>query len=149
MKSLTVSAIKEGTVIDHIPSNVTFMVVDILDLAKTGNIVSVATNLKSKKLGKKGIVKIGGKVLSNEEVNKIALIAPHATLNIIKNYEVIKKIEVRIPKVVDDILKCFNPNCVTNHEDISTRFYLESEDPLKLRCHYCERIMERDSMLLK
>jgi aspartate carbamoyltransferase regulatory subunit len=148
MKELTVSAIEEGTVIDHIPTEMTFKVVDILDLHDTDKIISVAINLSSKKLGKKGIVKVGGKNLSEAEVNKIALIAPHATVNIVKNYEVIEKINVKIPNLIEGIVKCFNPKCVTNHEDITTKFYLISEDPLKIRCHYCERVMESSDIIL-
>ena len=91
-KELSISAIKDGTAIDHIPSNETFKVADILDLKGIRNVISVAANLPSKQMGKKGIVKIGGKYLTQEEVNKIAIIAPHATVNIIENYEVKKKL---------------------------------------------------------
>jgi len=115
-KELSVSAIKEGTVIDHIPSNATLKVVEILDLKGIRSIISVATNLTSKTMGKKGIIKIGGKNLTKEEVDKIALIAPNATVNIIKNYDVKKKIKVSIPSTINKIIKCSNPNCVTNNE---------------------------------
>ena len=94
-KELKVGAIREGTVIDHIPTNSTFAVADILDLKNYDNIVSIATNLPSKRTGKKGIVKVGGKFLTKDEVNKIALVAPKATVNIIKDYEVKQKIKVR------------------------------------------------------
>ena len=110
-KELSVSAIKDGTVIDHIPSNATLKVVDILDLKGIRSIISVATNLTSKTMGKKGIIKIGGKDLTKEEVDKIALIAPDATVNIINNYDVRKKINVTVPKTIYKIIKCYNPNC--------------------------------------
>ena len=83
-KELKISAIEEGTVIDHIPTDATFKVVDILDLENHNGIVSIATNLQSKSIGKKGIVKVGGKSLTQEEVNKIAIVAPDATVNLIK-----------------------------------------------------------------
>jgi len=120
-KELSISAIKDGTVIDHIPSNVTLKVVDILDLKGIRGIISIATNLTSKTMGKKGLVKISGKDLTKEEVDKIALIAPNASVNIINNYDVKKKIKVTIPLVINKIIKCSNPNCITNNEKIITR----------------------------
>ncbi len=147
-KELSVSAIKEGTVIDHIPSNVTLKVVDILDLKGIRSIISVATNLSSKTMGKKGIIKIGGKDLTKEEVDKIALIAPNATVNIIENYNVKKKIKVTIPSTISKIIKCSNPNCITNNEKVVTKFYVLNKAPLKVRCHYCERNMEKEDISL-
>ena len=147
-KELSVSAIKEGTVIDHIPSDATLKVADILDLEGIRSIISIATNLASKTMGKKGIIKIGGKNLTKEETDKIALIAPDATVNIIQNYGVKKKIKVAIPSIVDKIIKCSNPNCITNNEKVMTRFYVLNKNPLKVRCHYCERNMGKEDIAL-
>lgn len=147
-KELSVSAIKDGTVIDHIPSNVTLKVVDILDLKGIRSIISVATNLASKTMGKKGIIKIGGKNLTKEEVDKIALIAPNATVNIIKDYDVKEKIKVSIPSTVNKIIKCSNPNCITNNEKMITKFYVLDKVPLKVKCHYCERNMDKEDISL-
>ena len=147
-KELSVSAIKEGTVIDHIPSNATLKVVDILDLKGIRSIISIATNLSSKTMGKKGIIKIGGKDLTKEEVDKIALIAPNATVNIIENYDVKKKIKVAIPSIINKIIRCSNPNCVTNNENITTKFYVLNKAPLKVKCNYCERSMEKEDITL-
>ena len=97
-KELKVPAIKEGTVIDHIPSRVTFKVMRILDLKEFEHVISVVLNLKSKSMGKKGIIKVGNRFLTQDEVNKIAILAPYATINIIKNYEVIEKSKVEIPE---------------------------------------------------
>ena len=91
-KSLKVSAIKEGTVVDHIPAESTLKVMQILKLTKSSEIVSVVFNLESKTMKKKGIIKIGGKNLSSKETEKIALIAPKSTMNIIKYYKVVDKI---------------------------------------------------------
>jgi len=149
-KELKVSAIKEGTVIDHIPTDRTFAVVDILDLEHHDNIVSIATNLPSKTLGKKGIVKVGGKFLTKDEVSKIALVAPKATVNIIKNYGVKQKIKVNVPKFIEKIIKCSNPNCVTNMEkDVTTKFYVLDKDPIKIKCYYCERSISSKDLKLK
>ena len=147
-KELSVSAIKEGTVIDHIPSNATLKVVDILDLKGIRSIISVATNLSSKTMGKKGIIKIGGKDLTKEEVDKIALIAPNATVNIIKDYDVKQKIKVAIPSIINKIIRCSNPNCVTNNEKVTTKFYVLNKAPLKVKCHYCERNMDKEDISL-
>ncbi len=148
MKKLEVSAIEEGTVIDQIASKSTFKVANILDIQNVDQVVLVGVNLSSKKLNKKGIIKIGGKQLTQEEVNKIALIAPDATLNIIKDSEVERKFQVAIPDTIEGIVKCFNPNCVSNHQMIQSKFHVMSKNPIKIRCHYCERHMEGDDIEL-
>ena len=143
---LNISAIEEGTVIDHIPTDSTFKVADILHLAIHNGVVSIATNLQSKRIGKKGIVKVEGKSLTPEEVSKIAVVAPDATVNIIKNYHVKEKIKVKAPDVVENVIKCSNPVCITNNEQVSTKFYVIKKDPLKVKCHYCERIMNKEDI---
>jgi len=147
-KELTISAIKDGTVIDHIPGNATFNVTKILDLSDVTGIISVATNLSSKTMGKKGIIKVSDKSLTKDEVDKIALIAPNATVNIIKDYGVKQKIKVEIPSIINRIIKCSNPNCITNNEEISTKFYVLRKEPLRVKCHYCERNMEKEDITL-
>ncbi len=147
-RELKVPAIKEGTVIDHIPSRVTFKVMRILDLREFNHTVSVAINLKSKALGKKGIIKVGNRFLTQDEVNKIAILAPNATVNIIKNYEVKEKIKVEIPEEFINIIKCSNPNCITNNEKIKTLFHVINKAPLQVICHHCERVMEANEITL-
>ena len=147
-KELTISAIKDGTVIDHIPGNAAFNVAKILDLSGVTGIISVATNLSSKTMGKKGIIKVSDKSLTKDEADKIALIAPNATVNIIKDYNVKQKIKVEIPKIIHRIVKCSNPNCITNNEEISTKFYVLRKEPLRVKCHYCERNMEKEDITL-
>jgi len=110
--------------------------------------VLIGFNLSSKKLGRKGIIKIGGKLLTQEEVNKISLIAPDATVNIIKDSEVVKKFKVAIPDSIEEFLKCFNPNCVSNHQKIQSRFHVINKNPIRIRCHYCERHMGEDDIEL-
>ncbi len=148
MKKLEVSAIEEGTVIDQIASKSTFKVANMLNIQDIDQVVLVGVNLTSKKLGKKGIIKIGGKSLTQEEVNKIALIAPDATVNIIKDSEVVRKFKVAIPDAIEGFLGCFNPNCVSNHQNIRSRFHVISKNPIKIRCHYCERLMGSDDIEL-
>ena len=145
-RELKISAIEEGTVIDHIPTDAAFKIVEILDLENQKGIVSIATNLQSKSIGKKGIIKVGGKSLTQDEVNKIAIVAPDATVNIIKNYGVKEKIKVKTPEIIDNVVKCSNPVCITNNEQVPTKFYVAKKDPLKIKCHYCERSMGKDDI---
>ena len=147
-KEIKIPAIKEGSVIDHIPSRDTFKIMKLVDPQEYQHTISLALNLDSKRQGKKGVIKLSNRILTQEEVNKIAILAPKATVSIIKDYNVQKKIEVRVPKEIKKIVKCSNPNCITNLEDVKTRFTLENEEPLKLRCAYCERTMKRDDIKL-
>ncbi len=139
---LQVSAIRNGTVIDHIPARSLFDVITILGLDRIENQITFGTNLDSEKLGKKAIIKVSGKFFENDEINKIALIAPHAKLNIIEEYAVTEKRVVEIPAEITGIVKCFNPKCITNHELVTTRFSVVSKAPVALRCHYCEKITD-------
>jgi aspartate carbamoyltransferase regulatory subunit len=143
-KELIVSAIKEGTVIDHIPAKDLFKVIRILNLENSPNTITFGTNLQSNKLGKKAIIKIEGKFFKQEEINKIALLAQQANLNIIKDYKVVEKMKVEIPDEIVGIVKCFNPKCITNHENITTKFTVISKDNLALKCQYCEKITDRE-----
>ncbi|HZH72377.1 MAG TPA: aspartate carbamoyltransferase regulatory subunit [Mariniphaga sp.] len=136
---LKVSAIKDGTVIDHIPAQYLFKVIKILGLDKIENQITFGTNLESEKLGSKAIIKVSDKFFEENEINKIALIAPHAKLNIIRDYEVVEKKVVEIPDEIEGIVKCFNPKCITNHETIVTRFKVVETSPIVLRCNYCEK----------
>jgi len=146
MKEQKISAIREGTVIDHIPKQNAFKVAEILNVKESSHIVSVATNLKSKKIGEKGIVKIGGRTLTAEELNKIALLAPHGTVTEIKNFDIIKKFKLSLPKEAVHIIQCSNPKCISNLEKINTRFFILTEKPLTVRCNYCERIMKGEEI---
>jgi aspartate carbamoyltransferase regulatory subunit len=139
-KALQVSAIKDGTVIDHIPANRLFDVINILQLYKCVEMITFGTNLDSHQLGKKAIIKVANRFFEGEEIDKIALIAPNAKLNTIKNYEVVDKRIVEIPEEIISIAKCVNPKCITNHEFIVTRFDVVATSPIELRCQYCEKI---------
>lgn len=145
-KQLNVSAIENGTVIDHIPTGNFYQVLRILNLENSKYTVFGGNNLDSKKMGKKGIIKVSGKFFELEEINKIALAAPHATLIIIKDYKIIEKKNVEIPDHINKFVKCFNPNCITNNEEIITKFEVISKEDLKLRCHYCEKITSKKNI---
>ncbi len=148
-KKLKVSAIKDGTVIDHIPAQNLFKVISILRLDHIDNQITFGTNLESYKLGSKAIIKVSDKFFEDDEINKIALIAPHAKLNIIRNYAVTEKKEVEIPAEIRGIVRCFNPRCITNNEAITTRFAVISKSPIALKCHYCEKITDQEHLQIQ
>ncbi len=145
-KELKVSAIENGTVIDHIPPKTVFQVIKILSLDKIPNQIMVGTNLDSAKLGKKGIIKVSNKYFESEEINKIALVAPSASLIVIKDYTVVYKAKVEIPMKINKIVKCINPNCITNHEAIPTLFNVIDKEDLRLQCHYCEKTIKKEDI---
>jgi len=140
MKELKVTPIKDGTVIDHITPGRALKVLRILKIPEsTSSVVSVAMNV-SGKMGKKDIVKVENRELDPKELDKIALIAPKATINIIRDYEVIKKHKVVLPDDVVGIAKCSNPTCISNaREPVESRFHVISKDPPRIKCYYCER----------
>ncbi len=140
MKEVKVTPIKDGTVIDHITPGNAVKVLHILKIPEsTTAVVSVAINVTGKK-GKKDIVKIENRELDPKELDKIALIAPKATINIIRDYEVVKKHKVELPTEVIGIAKCSNPTCISNaREPVQSRFHVVCKDPPRIRCYYCER----------
>jgi aspartate carbamoyltransferase regulatory subunit len=139
---LEVSAIKEGTVIDHIPADNLFKVIGILKLERIQNTITFGTNFKSERLGKKAIIKLSNVFFKDSDINKIALVAPDAKLNIIKEYKVVEKKIVEVPDEIQGIVKCVNPKCITNNEKIQTKFNIIDKKKIKLRCYYCEKITD-------
>lgn len=141
---LKVKPIKNGTVIDHISANKALKVLKILNLPSPETAVTLAMNVESSQMGSKDIVKIEGRELDSREVDEIALIAPQATINIIRDYKIIAKGKVNLLNEIKSILECSNPNCITNTEEpVDTCFSVLRKEPLVLRCHYCERIMDQ------
>jgi len=145
-KQLVVSAIKDGTVIDHIPAKALFKVIDILGLDHIENQITFGTNLESKKLGLKGIMKLSGVFFRQEDLDRIALVAPDVKVNIIRDYEVVEKKVVEIPEKIEGIVKCVNPMCITNHEEVKTKFTLVTRQPVSIKCHYCTKITDANNM---
>jgi len=146
-KELIVSAIENGTVIDHIPTHAVLQVMRILNLDQSPYQVLFGVNLDSQKYGKKGIIKVRDKFFDSIEINKIALVAPTATLIEIRDFKVVSKKNVEIPDSVEGFVKCFNPRCITNHEEVPTRFRVVDKDNLKLLCHYCEKITKKENVV--
>ncbi|BDX39561.1 aspartate carbamoyltransferase regulatory chain [Tenuifilaceae bacterium CYCD] len=145
-KQLSVSAIQNGTVIDHIPAQNLFKVISILGLDKIPNQITFGTNLESHRLGKKAIVKIADKFFERDEINRIAIVAPHAKLNIIKDYVVVEKMLVEVPDEIVGIVKCVNPKCITNFENVTPKFHVSDKKSVSLKCHYCEKITDQEHM---
>ena len=143
---LKVKPIENGTVIDHIPANKALQVLKILGLPKEGTNVTLAMNVSSK-FGYKDIVKFENRELEHTEIDKISLIAPDATINIIRDYEIVAKDQVRMVKELNGIVKCTNPKCISNTEEpIESKFYLVESDPITVRCHYCERLVQANEI---
>ncbi len=149
-KELRVSAIKNGTVIDHIPAKDLFKVIKILGLQDIDNTMTIGNNLESKTQGHKGIIKVSEMFFQDEDIDRIALAAPNAKLNIIKNYSVVEKRKVNVPDKVIGIAKCVNPKCITNYEaNVKTKFTVLDKEEITLKCHYCEKITNRENLRLQ
>lgn len=148
-EELRVSKIRNGTVIDHITGGHALDVAKILGITgREKKVITIAINVPSKRFKRKDIVKIEGRGLNPDEVHKIALLAPYATINIIRNYKVIEKQMVKLPSLIESIIECTNPACISNsNEPVRAKFYVEREDPLLLKCHYCGYIIEKKDFL--
>lgn len=139
-RELKVSALENGTVLDHIPAENVYKALDILNLKGICNQITIGINLNSKLYGKKGIIKIADRFFEDDELNRLALIAPQATVNIIRNFQVVKKKKLVMPQEIEGIAKCMNPKCITNHQPVRTRFtVIEENNEISLLCHYCEK----------
>ncbi len=150
-KKIKISPIKNGTVIDHIRKGQSLKVVKILGIMEqdVDSVVSIAMNVESSS-GKKDIVKVEGRELKQEELDKISLISPEVTVNIIEGYKVKDKRRVKPPKMVKGIVKCRNANCITNQkkpvEPVEPEFKVVSGKPVSIKCLYCEREMEGEEI---
>ena len=149
-KELKVAALRNGTVIDHIPADKLYKVVSILHLDNCEQQITIGNNLDSAKVGKKGIIKISERAFAEDETNKIALIAPYAKINIIRDYQVVEKRPLTLPEEIREIVQCANPNCITNNQPVTTRFHvLNNDGEIMLKCHYCEREVKRDEVKIR
>ena len=142
-KELVVSALENGTVLDHIPAENVYKAIDLLNLRGVESQITIGINLASKLYGRKGIIKIADKFFEDEDLNKLALIAPKATVNIIRDFKVVEKKKITMPKEITGIARCMNPKCVTNHQPIKTRFTtIAKGDEISLLCHFCEKVSD-------
>ena len=147
-EELQVVALKNGTVIDHIPSDKLFTVVSLLGLKNSESTITIGNNLPSKKLGKKGLIKVADRFFTDEEISRLSVVAPNVKLSIIRDYEVVEKKEVIMPDVVKGIVKCGNPKCITNNEPMTTIFHVICKENGILKCHYCEKEQTKETVKL-
>lgn len=148
-KELAVAALRNGTVIDHIPSESLFKAVEMLGIARLDKSVTIGFNLASRRLGRKGIIKIADVELNPETVSRIAILAPSAVINTIRDYRVVEKRPVALPEEIVDQIACNNPKCVTRNQPIPTRFNVVDRQPVRVRCHYCGHEATGDQIVIK
>lgn len=139
-----VPAIPRGTVIDHLPTSVTLKVVELV--ANPDDEVLVGVNFRSELLERKGVVKITGRELGPADLGRVALLAPMATVSIIRDYKVLSKGQISIPEAFIGLARCPNPNCVTNHEECTSHFRVLKRPGFRVRCIYCERSFDADEL---
>ena len=147
-EELQVAALENGTVIDHIPTDKLFTIVSLLGLKNSDLNITIGNNLPSKKLGKKGLIKVADRFFSDEEISRLSVVAPNVQLNVIRNYEVVEKKQVIMPDVGKGIVKCGNPKCITNNEPMTTIFHVICKENGILKCHYCEKEQNKEAVKL-
>ena len=148
-KELAVAALENGTVIDHLPCTAVYKAVRILGIENMSNSVTIGNNLASKRMGRKAIIKVADIEFDTNSLNRIAIIAPNAVVNTIRDYTVAEKKTVELPDVLVGVVRCSNPKCITNNEPMSTRFEVVDRENTVLRCCYCNRCVDgRDAEIL-
>ena len=148
-RELQVAALENGTAIDHIPPSQLFKVAKLLGLENMDNTITIGNNFQSKKMGCKGVIKISNKFFEEDEINRIALIAPKVILNIIRDYEVVEKKTVTLPDELVGLVKCNNPKCITNNEPMPSRFEVIDKEKGTIKCRYCERKINKEDIIIK
>lgn len=147
-QELMVAAIENGTVIDHIPCNKLFEVITLLGLQDMTSTVMIGYNLVSEKMGHKSLIKIANRYFSDDELNRLAVVAPNVNLSIIKNFDVVEKRQVVMPNPIVGVVKCANPKCITNNEPMLTRFAISEKKEGLIHCHYCGKEQALDNVKL-
>ncbi|MDC0611311.1 aspartate carbamoyltransferase regulatory subunit [Vibrio sp.] len=142
---MQVEAIKNGTVIDHIPSQIGIKVLRLFDMHNSSQKVTIGLNLPSSALGLKDLLKIENVFINEDQASKLALYAPNATVNQIENYEVVKKLALELPNRINNVFACPNSNCITHNEPVETSFAISQKNgDIRLKCKYCEKVFSRD-----
>ncbi len=136
-KDLMVAALEEGTVIDHIPTEKVFTVSQLLQLEQESSPVLIGNNLSSKKMGKKGLIKVANRFFTDAEISRLAVVCPNIRLCVIRDYEVVEKKEVTLPDELTNVVRCANPVCITNNEPMKTVFYVTDKKQGIVKCRYC------------
>ena len=147
-EEMLVAAIQNGTVIDHIPAEKAYAVANLLGLQTLNNPVTIGYNYPSKKLGRKGIIKVENKFFTDEEISRLSVVAPNVVLNVIRDYEVVEKKTVTTPDKLCGIVRCNNPKCITNNEPMQTIFHVIDKGSGIIRCHYCDKEQKMNDVKL-
>ncbi|KOO16132.1 MULTISPECIES: aspartate carbamoyltransferase regulatory subunit [Vibrio] len=144
---LQVEAIRNGSVIDHIPANIGIKVLKLFKMHKSNQRITIGLNLPSSALGAKDLIKIENIYLTKEQANQLALYAPKATVNQIEEYKVVNKLNLALPDSIESVFECPNSNCISHGEPVESRFKVqEKHDNVQLKCHYCEKVFSREIM---
>lgn len=150
LETVSVAAIKNGTVIDHIAAGQALHIIYLLSLQNSKSRVTIGLQLPSKTMGRKDIIKVEDRVLTEDEANEIVVFAPAATINVIKNFQVINKISTHLPATMKSVFVCPNPLCITHSEPVKSFFYIQQQGKqIKLTCHYCEKPFDRDQVKVR
>jgi aspartate carbamoyltransferase regulatory subunit len=149
-KTLSVSAIHNGTVIDHIKPGNALRIIHFLGLIKNSHQITLGINLPSKRLGRKDLIKIESLELSPVQANEVSIFAPEATINLVKDFKVTQKLKTHLPGNIKDAFICPNLSCISQDKNVETKFYIEEQGKhVALTCHYCERTFDRDHTKVK
>ncbi|PCE68807.1 aspartate carbamoyltransferase regulatory subunit [Salinivibrio sp. YCSC6] len=145
---LQVEAIRNGTVIDHIPAHIGFKILNLFQMHGSEERITIGLNLPSSALGSKDLIKIENVVISEDQASQLALYAPQATVNQIEEYQVVAKLPLTLPEVIRGVFRCPNSNCITHGEPavVSSFRVLTEQQDVKLRCKYCEKVFSREIM---
>ncbi|MBR9858593.1 aspartate carbamoyltransferase regulatory subunit [Oceanisphaera sediminis] len=146
---LQVEAIHNGTVIDHIPAGQGIKILQLFGLVQTHEKITVGLNLPSKELGAKDIIKVENTRLTPAQANQLALFAPDATVNLIEDFEVVKKLQLQLPERVEGVFSCPNSNCISHNEPVTSKFKVRAvAGQVRFRCNYCEKSFHQDFMTI-
>jgi aspartate carbamoyltransferase regulatory subunit len=139
---------ENGTVIDHVPAGKALKLISLLRLVDSNYIVTMGANMPSKKIGRKDIIKIENRELTQDEINQVYLLAPEASINIIRKGTVSKKFTVEVPQILTTVARCPNPKCITNHEIMQTKFTsIKVNKKIFFQCHYCEKQFDQQELI--
>jgi aspartate carbamoyltransferase regulatory subunit len=144
-QSYRVAKLRSGTVIDHLPAGSALKCLALVGVPRDG-VVTIGLNLPSKRSRRKDILKMENRTLTAAEMARIALLGPRATVSFIEEFALVRKLRLELPTVIDGVVKCPNPSCITNNDPVTPRARVESADPVRLRCHYCERRIRSDEV---
>ncbi len=147
-KERIVAAIENGTVIDHIPAEKAYQVATLLGLEKLETPVTIGYNYPSKKLGRKGIIKVENVFFTDEQISQLSVVSPNVVLNVIRDYEVVEKKKVETPDTLRGLVRCNNPKCITNNEPMPTVFNVIDKAAGIIKCRYCDKEQHIDKVKL-